>query len=172
MQDITDEKNIEWEEEDPEDYISINADHALLKSVQILFKSESEVEVFYNGLLKSINHNKKLKKDPDNREETNKVLLNELLKYFKIDKINTVVRAVKENKKIEKVVTKEEKETEKILKKVFPDNNEFKKFITLSTRYMMENKEEPLQATVKSMINLGKTKSQILEITSILDKLF
>lgn len=50
------------EEEEDEEFVGLNVDTNLLEVVQILFKTEPEVEVFYDGFLDRIQSDKRLRK--------------------------------------------------------------------------------------------------------------
>ena len=53
------------EEEEDEEFVGLNVDTNLLETVQILFKTEPEVEVFYDSFLERMQSDKKLRKHTD-----------------------------------------------------------------------------------------------------------
>ena len=73
------------EEEEDEEFVGLNVDTNLLEVVQILFKTEPEVEVFYDGFLDRIQSDKRLRKNTDDRKRMNSAFLDELLKYHDLD---------------------------------------------------------------------------------------
>ena len=56
------------EQEDDEEFVGLNVDTNLLDVVQVLFKTEPEVEVFYDGFLERMQSDKKIRKHTDNRK--------------------------------------------------------------------------------------------------------
>ncbi len=164
------------EEDEDEEFVGLNVDQTLLESVQILFKTEPEVEIFYDGLLERFENNKRLRKNPDNREENNKQFLDELLKYHTIEEINQVITSIKQpelkKQKNTNKTSKDEQNIDKILKETFNKPNEFKEFIALVSQNMMENNDSPVSATAKAMKKLNKTDEETLKVTEIIDKIF
>lgn len=162
---------MEQEDED-EEFVGLNVDSELLELVPKLFKTEPEVEVFYDGFLERIQTDKKLRKHQDNRKRMNKAFLDELLKYFDLDTINDVLNNKSKNDEVELASGTDEKEVDKILRKTFKNKMEFRMFITYISQFMMENNDTPVEAAAKSMRRLGKSDSDTLAITSIIDKIY
>ena len=68
-------------EEEDEEFVEMNISPKLLEIVPVLFKTEPEVTVFYDGFIEKVESNKHLRKNEDNREIMDKAFLDELLKY-------------------------------------------------------------------------------------------
>lgn len=162
---------MEQEDED-EEFVGLNVDGKLLELVPKLFKTEPEVEVFYDGFLERIQLDKKLRKHQNNRKRMNQAFLDELLKYFDLDTINDVLNNKSKNEEVELASGTDEKEVDKILRKTFKNKMEFRMFITYISQFMMENNDTPVEAAAKSMRRLGKSDNDTLAITSIIDKIF
>ncbi|RAP52343.1 MAG: hypothetical protein BZ133_01455 [Methanosphaera sp. SHI613] len=162
---------MEQEDED-EEFVGLNVDSQLLELVPKLFKTEPEVEVFYDGFLERIQMDKKLRKHQENRKRMNQAFLDELLKYYDIDTINDVLNDKSKNNEVELASGADEKEVDRILRKTFKNKREFRMFITYISQFMMENNDTPVEAAAKSMRRLGKDDSDTLAITSIIDKIF
>ena len=160
------------QEDDDEEFVGLNVDSDLLELVPILFKTEPEVEVFYDGFLERIQTDKKVRKHQDNRKRMNEAFLDELLKYYDIDTINDVLnnKRITEDDKL--AGGQEEKDVDKLLRKTFKNKMEFRMFITYITQFMMESNDTPVEAAAKSMKRLGKSDNDILAITSVIDKIF
>lgn len=158
------------EEEDDEEFVGLNVDENLLQVVQILFKTEPEVEVFYDGFLERMELDKKIRKHKDNRKRMNEAFLDELLKYHDLDTINNALNGMDNDDEF--VTVEEEKEIDKLLRKTFSSKTEFRMFITYVTQFMMEDNDTPVEATAKSMKRLGKSDNDVLKITSVIDKIF
>lgn len=157
------------EEEEDEEFVGLNVDSNLLEAVQVLFKTEPEVEVFYDSFLERMQADKKLRKHTDNRKRMNAAFLDELLKYHDIDTINAALDGVSTD---DVVIGDEEKDVDKILRQTFKNKMEFRMFMTYISQFMMEEKDSPVEAAAKSMKRLGKSDNDILQITSIIDKVF
>ena len=157
------------EQEEDEEFVGLNVDEKLLEVVQILFKTESEVEVFYDGFLERMCSDKKIRKHTDNRKHMNEAFLDELLKYHDLDTINNALNSMNDN---DFATIEEEKEIDKLLRKTFSSKIEFRMFITYVTQFMMENNDTPVEAAAKSMKRLGKSDNDVLKITSVIDKIF
>lgn len=158
------------EEEEDEEFVGLNVDSNLLEVVQVLFKTEPEVEVFYDGFLERVESDKKLRKHTDDRKRMNSAFLDELLKYHDLDTINDAINGI--SHKEEMVMGDDEKDVNKILRKTFKNKMEFRMFMTYISQFMMENKDSPVEAAAKSMKMLGKSDNEILAITSVIDKIF
>lgn len=158
------------EEEEDEEFVGLNVDSNLLEVVQVLFKTEPEVEVFYDGFLERVESDKKLRKHTDDRKRMNSAFLDELLKYHDLDTINNAINGVSRDD--EMVMGDEEKEVNKILRKTFKNKMEFRMFMTYISQFMMEDNDSPVEAAAKSMKLLGKSDNETLAITSIIDKIF
>ncbi len=158
------------EEEEDEEFVGLNVDTNLLEVVQILFKTEPEVEVFYDGFLERIQSDKKLRKHQDDRKRMNSAFLDELLKYHDLDTINDAINGISRDDEL--VLGEEEKDVNKILRKTFKNKMEFRMFMTYISQFMMENKDTPVEAAAKSMKLLGKSDHEILQITNVIDKIF
>lgn len=161
------------EEDEDEEFVGLNVDQNLLEIVQVLFKTEPEVEVFYDGFLERMQNDKKLRKHTDNRKRMNQAFLDELLKYHDLDTINNALNG--EDKKDTDFTLEDKEEVEdvdKILRKTFKTKIEFRMFMTYISQYMMELNDTPVEAAAKAMKRLGKTDNEILTITSIIDKVF
>ena len=158
------------EEEEDEEFVGLNVDSNLLEVVQILFKTEPEVEVFYDGFLERMQNDKKLRKRTDDRKTMNSAFLDELLKYHDLDTINDALNGV--SKEDDLVLGDEEKDVDKILRKTFKNKMEFRMFMSYISQYMMEEKDSPVEAAAKSMKRLGKSDNEVLQITSVIDKIF
>lgn len=158
------------EEEEDEEFVGLNVDTNLLEVVQVLFKTEPEVEVFYDGFLERVQNDKRLRKHTDDRKRMNSAFLDELLKYHDLDTINNAINGVSGEDNL--VVGSEEKDVDKVLRKTFSNKMEFRMFMTYISQYMMEEKDSPVEAAAKSMKRLGKSDKEILQITSIIDKIF
>lgn len=158
------------EEEEDEEFVGLNVDSNLLEVVQILFKTEPEVEVFYDGFLERMQNDKKLRKRTDDRKTMNSAFLDELLKYHDLDTINNALNGV--SKEDDLVLGDEEKDVDKILRKTFKNKMEFRMFMSYISQYMMEEKDSPVEAAAKSMKRLGKSDNEVLQITSVIDKIF
>lgn len=158
------------EEEEDEEFVGLNVDTNLLDVVQILFKTEPEVEVFYDGFLERIQSDKKLRKNPDDRKRMNSAFLDELLKYHDLETINDAINGVSRDDEL--VSGQDEKDVDKILRKTFKNKMEFRMFMTYISQFMMENKDTPVEAAAKSMKLLGKSDHEILQITNVIDKIF
>ena len=160
------------EEDDDEEFVGLNVDSQLLELVPKLFKTEPEVEVFYDGFLERIQTDKKLRKHQDNRKRMNQAFLDELLKYYDLDTINAVLNNKSKEEEVELASGADEKEVDRILRKTFKNKREFRMFITYISQFMMENNDTPVEAAAKSMRRLGKSDNDTLAITSIIDKIF
>lgn len=160
------------QEGDDEEFVGLNIDPRLLEIVPKLFVRESEVEVFYDEFLKNVESTKKLRKNKDNRSRMNEAFLNELLKYHDIDTINAVLNDEEIKEDVELLDEDEEKDVDKLLRKTFKNKIEFRTFMTYISQFMMENKDSPVEASAKAMKMLGKSDSEILKITSVIDKIF
>lgn len=158
------------EEEEDEEFVGLNVDQKLLEVVQILFKTEPEVEVFYDGFLERLQCDKKIRKHQDNRKRMNEAFLDELLKYHDLDTINNALNGMSDEE--DYATVEEEKDIDKLLRKTFKTKMEFRMFITYVSQYMMESKDTPVEAAAKSMKQLGKSDTDILKITSVIDKIF
>lgn len=158
------------EEEEDEEFVGLNVDTNLLDVVQILFKTEPEVEVFYDGFLDRIQNDKRLRKNTDDRKRMNSAFLDELLKYHDLDTINNAINGVSSEDDL--VFGDEEKDVNKILRKTFSNKMEFRMFMTYISQFMMEDKDSPVEAAAKSMKRLGKSDKDTLLITSVIDKIF
>lgn len=158
------------EEEEDEEFVGLNVDTNLLEIVQVLFKTEPEVEVFYDGFLERINLDKKLRKHTDDRKRMNSAFLDELLKYHDLDTINDALNGLAGDDEL--VSMEEEKDVNKVLRKTFKNKMEFRMFMTYISQFMMEDKDTPVEAAAKSMKRLGKSDADILKITSVIDKIF
>ncbi|MBE6513444.1 MAG: hypothetical protein E7Z75_09960 [Methanobrevibacter olleyae] len=158
------------EEEEDEEFVGLNVDTNLLEVVQILFKTEPEVEVFYDGFLERIQSDKKLRKTPDDRKRMNSAFLDELLKYHDLDTINDAINGVSRDDEL--VSGQDEKDVDRILRKTFKNKVEFRMFMTYISQFMMENKDTPVEAAAKSMKLLGKSDHETLQITNVIDKIF
>lgn len=166
------EEVIRMEQEEDEEFVGLNVDTELLELVHVLFKTEPEVEVFYDGFLERIQTDKKVRKHQDNRKRMNKAFIDELLKYHDIDTINNALNNKSINEDIELAEGQEEKDVDKLLRKTFRNKMEFRMFITYISQYMMEENDTPVEAAAKSMKRLGKSDNDILAITSVIDKIF
>lgn len=102
----------------------------------------------------------------------NEAFLNELLKYHDIDTINAVLNDEEIKEDVELLDKDEEKDVDKLLRKTFKNKIEFRTFMTYISQFMMENKDSPVEASAKAMKMLGKSDSEILKITSVIDKVF
>lgn len=158
------------EEDDDEEFVGLNVDSNLLEAVQVLFKTEPEVEVFYDAFLERLQTDKKLRKHTDDRKRMNSAFLDELLKYHDLDTINAALDGVRKDDDI--VMGEDEKDVDKILRKTFKNKMEFRMFMTYISQFMMEEKDSPVEAAAKSMKRLGKSDKDTLQITSIIDKVF
>ncbi len=158
------------EEEEDEEFVGLNVDSNLLEVVQVLFKTEPEVEVFYDGFLERVESDKKLRKHTDDRKRMNSAFIDELLKYHDLDTINDAINGVSRDD--EMVMGDEERDVDKILRKTFKNKLEFRMFMTYISQFMMEEKDSPVEAAAKSMKILGKSDNEILAITSVIDKIF
>lgn len=158
------------EEEEDEEFVGLNVDTNLLEVVQILFKTEPEVEVFYDGFLDRIQSDKRLRKNTDDRKRMNSAFLDELLKYHDLDTINDAINGV--SREDELVMGQDEKDVDKVLRKTFKNKMEFRMFMTYISQYMMDEKNTPVEAAAKSMKRLGKSDHEILQITNVIDKIF
>jgi hypothetical protein len=158
------------EEEEDEEFVGLNVDTNLLEVVQKLFKTEPEVEIFYDGFLERIQNDKKLRKHTDDRKRMNSAFLDELLKYHDLDTINNAINGISRNDEL--VSGEEEKNVDKIIRKTFKNKMEFRMFMTYISQFMMENKDSPVEAAAKSMKRLGKSDHEILQITNVIDKIF
>jgi hypothetical protein len=158
------------EEEEDEEFVGLNVDTNLLEVVQKLFKTEPEVEIFYDGFLERIQNDKKLRKHTDDRKRMNSAFLDELLKYHGLDTINNAINGISRNDEL--VSGEEEKNVDKIIRKTFKNKMEFRMFMTYISQFMMENKDSPVEAAAKSMKRLGKSDHEILQITNVIDKIF
>ena len=158
------------EEEEDEEFVGLNVDSNLLEVVQILFKTEPEVEVFYDGFLERMQNDNKLRKRTDDRKTMNSAFLDELLKYHDLDTINDALNGV--SKEDDLVLGDEEKDVDKILRKTFKNKMEFRMFMSYISQYMMEEKDSPVEAAAKSMKRLGKSDNEVRQITSVIDKIF
>ena len=159
------------EEEEDEEFVGLNVDENLLEIVQVLFKTEPEVEVFYDGFLERMQSDKKLRKHTDDRKRMNKAFLDELLKYHDVDTINDALNGIDKSDD-SLVMGDEEKDVDKILRKTFSNKMEFRMFMTYISQFMMENNDTPVEAAAKAMKRLGKSDNDILQITSVIDKIF
>ena len=166
------EEVIRMEEEEDEEFVGLNVDTELLELVPKLFKTEPEVEVFYDGFLERVQLDKKLRKHQDNRKRMNQAFLDELLKYYDLDTINDVLNNKSKNDDVQLASGADEKEVDRILRKTFKNKREFRMFITYISQFMMENNDTPVEAAAKSMQRLGKSDNDTLRITSIIDKIF
>ncbi|WP_455645518.1 hypothetical protein [Methanosphaera sp.] len=160
------------EEEEDEEFVGLNVETSLLDAVQKLFKTEPEVEVFYDGFLERIQNDKRLRKNTDDRRRMNEAFLDELLKYHDLDTINNAINDVSVNDDSNLVEGDAEKDVDKLLRKTFKDKMEFRMFMTYISQYMMELGDSPVEACAKSMKRLGKSDADILKITSVIDKIF
>lgn len=159
------------EEEEDEEFIGLNIDSKLLEIVPKIFKTEPEVEVFYEGFLDKIQNTKVLRKNQNNRQRMNEAFLDELLKYHDLEYINSVLND--EQVPEENILDAEdEKNVDKLLRKTFKNKTEFHMFMTHISQYMMENKATPVEAAAMAMQRLGKSDTEILKITSVIDKIF
>ena len=158
------------EEEEDEEFVGLNVDTNLLEVVQILFKTEPEVKVFYDGFLDRIQSDKRLRKNTDDRKRMNSAFLDELLKYHDLDTINDAINGV--SREDELVMGQDEKDVDKVLRKTFKNKMEFRMFMTYISQYMMDEKNTPVEAAAKSMKRLGKSDHEILQITNVIDKIF
>ena len=158
------------EDEEDEEFVGLNVDSNLLEVVQFLFKTEPEVEVFYDGFLERMQNDKKLRKRKDDRKTMNSAFLDELLKYHDLDTINDALNGVSKEDNL--VLGDEEKDVDKILRKTFKNKMEFRMFMSYISQYMMEEKDSPVEAAAKSMKRLGKSDNEVLQITSVIDKIF
>lgn len=158
------------EEEEDEEFVGLNVDTNLLEVVQILFKTEPEVEVFYDGFLDRIQSDKRLRKNTDDRKRMNSAFLDELLKYHDLDTINNAINGV--SREDELVMGQDEKDVDKVLRKTFKNKMEFRMFMTYISQFMMDEKNTPVEAAAKSMKRLGKSDHEILQITNVIDKIF
>lgn len=158
------------EEEEDEEFVGLNVDTNLLEVVQVLFKTEPEVEVFYDGFLERIQSDKRLRKNQDDRKRMNSAFLDELLKYHDLDTINNAINGVSRDDEL--VSGQDEKDVDKILRKTFKNKFEFRMFMTYISQFMMEEKDTPVEAAAKSMKRLGKSDYEILQITNVIDKIF
>ena len=158
------------EDEEDEEFVGLNVDTSLLEVVQVLFKTEPEVEVFYDGFIERIESDKRLRKNQGNRQRMNQAFIDELLKYHDIDTINN---ALNNNSVEDNLVSGEdEKNVDKLLRKTFKNKTEFRMFMTHISQYMMENGDSPVEAAAKAMKVMGKSDAEILAITSVIDKVF
>ncbi|WP_143741334.1 hypothetical protein [Methanosphaera sp. WGK6] len=160
------------EEEEDEEFIGLNVETTLLDAVQKLFKTEPEVEVFYDGFLERVQNDKRLRKNKNNRRLMNEAFLDELLKYHELDKINNAINNVSVSDESNLVEGDDEKDVDKLLRKTFKDKMEFRMFMTYISQYMMELGDSPVEACAKSMKRLGKSDADILKITSVINKIF
>ena len=158
------------EEEEDEEFVGLNVDTNLLEVVQVLFKTEPEVEVFYDGFLDRVQNDKRLRKNTDDRKRMNSAFLDELLKYHDLDTINNALNGVSSEENL--VIGEEEKDVDRILRKTFSNKMEFRMFMTYISQFMMEDKDSPVEAAAKSMKRLGKSDKETLQITSVIDKIF
>ena len=155
-------------EEEDEEFVEMNISPKLLEIVPVLFKTEPEVTVFYDGFIEKVESNKHLRKNEDNREIMDKALLDELLKYYTIDEINDALEG--KTKDTDTDIDKdEEAHIDEVIRKTFKDKMEFRMFVSLVTQYIMEYDESPISAAAKSMQQLGKSDNDILAITSIIN---
>lgn len=159
------------EEEEDEEFVGLNIDSKLLEIVPKIFTRESEVTVFYEGFLETIQNTKVLRKNQNNRARMNEAFLNELLKYHDIDYINAILNDEKVPEE-EMLDPDEEKDVDKLLRKTFRTRDEFRMFMAYISQNMMEGKDSPVEAAAKAMKRLGKTDTEILKITSVIDKVF
>ncbi|WP_304125546.1 hypothetical protein [Methanosphaera cuniculi] len=159
------------EEDEDEEFIGLNVDSKLLKIVPIIFKRESEVTAFYDGFLETIQNTKVLRKSQNNRARMNEAFLNELLKYHDIDYINAVLND-EQLPEEELLDPDEEKDVDKLLRKTFKTRDEFRMFMAYISQSMMEQHDTPVEAAAKAMKRLGKTDTEILKVTSVIDKVF
>ncbi|MBQ6219453.1 MAG: hypothetical protein IJJ47_06970 [Methanosphaera sp.] len=159
------------EEDEDEEFVALNVDQNLLDIVQVLFKTEPEVEIFYDGFLERVETDKRLKKHPDDRKRMNKAFIDELLKYHDIDTINNALNGISSDDE-ELISIEDEKDVNKIIRKTFKNKMEFRMFMTYISQFMMEDNDSPVEAAAKSMKRLGKSDSDILQITSVIDKIF
>ena len=158
------------EQEDDEEFVGLNVDTNLLDVVQVLFKTEPEVEVFYDGFLERMQSDKKIRKHTDNRKRMNEAFLDEILKYHDLDTINKELNGMRDENNFATV--EEEKDIDELLRKTFSSKMEFRMFITYVSQYMMEEHDTPVEAAAKSMKRLGKSDNDVLKITSVIDKIF
>ncbi len=158
------------EEDEDEEFVGLNIDTNLLEIVPILFKTEPEVEVFYDNFLERVELNKKLRKHKNDRKRMNQAFLDELLKYHDVDAINDALNGNSSSE--DTVDADQEKDVDKILRKVFSNKMEFRMFMTYISQYMMELGDSPVEAAAKSMKRLGKSDTEILQVTSVIDKVF
>lgn len=158
------------EEEEDEEFVGLNVDSNLLEVVQVLFKTEPEVEVFYDGFLERIQSDKKLRKRTDDRKRMNAAFLDELLKYHNLDTINDAINGVSRDDDL--VYGQDEKDVDKVLRKTFKNKMEFRMFMTYISQFMMEEKNTPVEAAAMSMKRLGKSDNEILQVTNVIDKIF
>ncbi|RAP48489.1 MAG: hypothetical protein BZ135_00710 [Methanosphaera sp. rholeuAM6] len=158
------------EEEEDEEFVGLNVDTNLLEVVQVLFKTEPEVEVFYDGFLDRVQNDKRLRKNTDDRKRMNSAFLDELLKYHDLDTINNALNGVSSEENL--VIGEEERDVDRILRKTFSNKMEFRMFMTYISQFMMEDKDSPVEAAAKSMKRLGKSDKETLQITSVIDKIF
>ena len=158
------------EEEEDEEFVGLNVDTNLLEVVQILYKTEPEVKVFYDGFLDRSQSDKRLRKNTDDRKRMTSAFLAELLKYPDLDTINDAINGV--SREDELVMGQDEKDVDKVLRKTFKNKMEFRMFMTYISQYMMDEKNTPVEAAAKSMKRLGKSDHEILQITNVIDKIF
>ena len=158
------------QEDDDEEFVGLNVDTNLLEIVPRLFKTEPEVEVFYDGFLEKIQNNKRLRKHQDNRKRMNEAFLDELLKYFDVDTINDALNGIIHDEPT--MDADNEKEADRVLRSVFSNKNEFRMFMTHISQYMMECGDTPVEAAAKAMKRVGKSDADVLKVTSIIDKIF
>lgn len=162
-------KRMEEEDED-EEFVGLNVDSNLLEIVPVLFKSESEVELFYDGFIEKVHDNKRLRKHQDNRKLMNEAFLEELLKYYDVDVINDAINGITHEEPT--MDADNERDADRVLRNVFSNKNEFRMFMTHISQYMMECNDTPVEAAAKSMKRLDKSDTDILKVTSIIDKIF
>ncbi len=158
------------QEDDDEEFVGLNVDSNLLEIVPILFKTEPEVEVFYDNFLERVQLDKKLRKNQDDRKKMNQAFIDELLKYHDIDVINDALNGMSSDEAT--LAEEEEKDVDRVLRKVFSNKMEFRMFMTYISQYMMESGDTPVEAAAKSMKRLGKEDNDILKVTSVIDKVF
>lgn len=101
----------------------------------------------------------------------NKAFIDELLKYHDIDTINNALNGISSDDE-ELISIEDEKDVNKIIRKTFKNKMEFRMFMTYISQFMMEDNDSPVEAAAKSMKRLGKSDSDILQITSVIDKIF
>ena len=159
------------EEDEDEEFVGLNIEQNPLEVVQKLFKTEPEVEVFYDDFLERVHNDKKLRKHQDDRRRMNEAFLDELLKYHDLDTINNALNNVEVDTDGD-VVDDEIKYVDKLLRKTFKDKMEFRMFMTYISQFMMESNDTPVEAAAKSMKRLGKADNEILKVTSVIDKIF